>query len=96
LNVSEEGLQGGIADDASVTGSQDTTNQASVDGQLSLSNVTQLSIGLPSDQYTSNGVAITWSLSSDKQMLTGSANGNKVVEFALDDQGKVNSVLHAP
>ncbi|ASW80949.1 retention module-containing protein [Vibrio anguillarum] len=96
LNVSEEGLQGGIADDASVTGSQDTTNQASVDGQLSLSNVTQLSIGLPSDQYTSNGVAITWSLSSDKQMLTGSANGIKVVEFALDDQGKVNSVLHAP
>ncbi|WP_010318451.1 VWA domain-containing protein, partial [Vibrio ordalii] len=96
INVSEEGLQGGIADDASVTGSQDTTNQASADGQLSLSNVTQLSIGLPSDQYTSNGVAITWSLSSDKQMLTGSANGIKVVEFALDDQGKVNSVLHAP
>ncbi|MGF1855393.1 VCBS domain-containing protein, partial [Vibrio anguillarum] len=96
LNVSEEGLQGGIVDDESVTGSQDTTNQASVDGQLSLSNVTQLSIGLPSDRYTSNGVAITWSLSPDKQMLTGSANGNKVVEFALDDQGKVNSVLHAP
>ncbi|ENM5723661.1 VWA domain-containing protein, partial [Vibrio mimicus] len=96
LNVSEEGLQGGIADGLSMLSSQDTTNNSSADGQLSLSNITQLSIGIPSGSYASNGVAISWALSADKQTLTGSAGGSKVVEFTLDNQGKVNSTLHAP
>ncbi|MGL4830871.1 MAG: VWA domain-containing protein, partial [Vibrio sp.] len=96
LNVSEEGLQGGIADGVSITGSQDTTNNTSADGQLNLSNVAQLSMGIPTGNYTSNGSAISWVLSADKQTLTGSAGGYKVVEFTLDNQGKVNSTLHAP
>ncbi|WP_413083636.1 type I secretion C-terminal target domain-containing protein, partial [Vibrio paracholerae] len=96
LNVSEEGLQGGIADGSSMPNSQDTTNNTSADGQLNLSNVTQLSMGIPTGNYTSNGAAISWSLSADKQTLTGSAGGNKVVEFTLDNQGNVSSTLHAP
>nr|WP_283778097.1 type I secretion C-terminal target domain-containing protein [Vibrio cholerae] len=96
LNVSEEGLQGGIADGSSMPNSQDTTNNTSADGQLNLSNVTQLSMGIPTGNYTSNGAAISWVLSADKQTLTGSAGGNKVVEFTLDNQGKVHSTLHAP
>ncbi|ELM6608142.1 Ig-like domain-containing protein [Vibrio cholerae] len=96
LNVSEEGLQGGIADGSSISNSQDTTNNTSADGQLNLSNVAQLSMGVPTGNYTSNGAAISWSLSADKQTLTGSAGGNKVVEFTLDNQGNVSSTLHAP
>ncbi|WP_439900886.1 Ig-like domain-containing protein [Vibrio cholerae] len=96
LNVSEEGLQGGIADGSSMPNSQDTTNNTSADGQLNLSNVAQLSMGVPTGNYTSNGAAISWSLSADKQTLTGSAGGNKVVEFTLDNQGNVSSTLHAP
>ncbi|ENJ8203479.1 type I secretion C-terminal target domain-containing protein [Vibrio cholerae] len=96
LNMSEEGLQGGIADGSSISNSQDTTNNTSADGQLSLSNVSQLSMGIPTDSYTSDGVAISWTLSADKQTLTGSAGANKVVEFNLDNLGNVNSTLHAP
>ncbi|WP_434060508.1 Ig-like domain-containing protein [Vibrio cholerae] len=96
LNVSEEGLQGGIADGSSISNSQDTTNNTSADGQLNLSNVAQLSMGIPTGNYTSNGAAISWVLSADKQTLTGSAGGNKVVEFTLDNQGNVSSTLHAP
>ncbi|GHY89178.1 RTX toxins binding protein [Vibrio cholerae] len=96
LNVSEEGLQGGIADGSSMPNSQDTTNNTSADGQLNLSNVAQLSMGIPTGNYTSNGAAISWVLSADKQTLTGSAGGNKVVEFTLDNQGNVSSTLHAP
>ncbi|WP_436322427.1 Calx-beta domain-containing protein [Vibrio cidicii] len=96
LNMSEEGLQGGIADGSSISNSQDTTNDTSADGQLSLSNVSQLSMGIPTDSYTSDGVAISWTLSADKQTLTGSAGANKVVEFTLDNLGNVNSTLHAP
>ncbi|EKF9091619.1 type I secretion C-terminal target domain-containing protein [Vibrio cholerae] len=96
LNVSEEGLQGGIADSSSMPNSQDTTNNTSADGQLNLSNVAQLSMGIPTGNYTSNGAAISWVLSADKQTLTGSAGANKVVEFTLDNLGNVNSTLHAP
>ncbi|WP_436718921.1 VWA domain-containing protein, partial [Vibrio cholerae] len=96
LNVSEEGLQGGIADGSSISNSQDTTNNTSADGQLNLSNVAHLSMGIPTGNYTSNGAAISWVLSADKQTLTGSAGGNKVVEFTLDNQGKVHSTLHSP
>ncbi|WP_373433347.1 VCBS domain-containing protein [Vibrio anguillarum] len=95
LNVSEEGLQGGIADDASITGSQDTTNQTSVEGQLNIANTSELSMGIPVGTYTSNGVAITWNLSSDKQRLIGTVADNKVVEITVDNQGKVTSQLHA-
>ncbi|GHX80552.1 RTX toxins binding protein [Vibrio cholerae] len=96
LNMSEEGLQGGIADGSSISNSQDTTNNTSADGQLNLSNVAQLSMGIPTGDYTSNGAAISWVLSADKQTLTGSAGANKVVEFTLDNLGNVNSTLHAP
>ncbi|QKU85762.1 Ig-like domain-containing protein [Vibrio cholerae] len=96
LNVSEEGLQGGIADGSSISNSQDTTNNTSADGQLNLSNVAHLSMGIPTGNYTSNGAAISWVSSADKQTLTGSAGGNKVVEFTLDNQGKVHSTLHSP
>ncbi|EKA7356750.1 VWA domain-containing protein, partial [Vibrio vulnificus] len=96
LNVSEEGLQSGIADDSSMSNSQDTTNDTSADGQLILSNVSQLSMGIPTDNYTSDGVVISWTLSADKQTLTGSAGANKVVEVTLDNLGNVNSTLHAP
>ncbi|NCO45594.1 MAG: hcalcium-binding protein, partial [Vibrio sp.] len=95
LNMSEEGLQGGIADDASITGSQDTTNQTSVEGQLNIANTSELSMGIPVGTYTSNGVAITWNLSSDKQRLIGTVADNKVVEITVDNQGKVTSQLHA-
>ncbi len=95
LNVSEEGLQGGIADDASITGSQDTTNQTSAEGQLNIANTSELSMGIPVGTYTSNGVAITWNLSSDKQRLIGTVADNKVVEITVDNQGKVTSQLHA-
>nr|WP_242507186.1 VWA domain-containing protein [Vibrio vulnificus] len=96
LNMSEEGLQSGIADDSSMSNSQDTTNDTSADGQLILSNVSQLSMGIPTDNYTSDGVVISWTLSADKQTLTGAAGANKVVEFTLDDLGNVNSTLYAP
>ncbi|MER0324206.1 immunoglobulin-like domain-containing protein [Vibrio vulnificus] len=96
LNMSEEGLQGGIADGSSISNSQDTTNDTSADGQLSLSNVAHLSMGIPTDNYTSDGVVISWTFSADKQTLTGSAGANKVVEFTLDNLGNVNSTLHAP
>ncbi|WP_254917497.1 VCBS domain-containing protein, partial [Vibrio sp. V05_P4A8T149] len=95
LNMSEEGLQGGIADDASITGSQDTTNQTSVEGQLNIANTSELSMGIPVGTYTSNGVAITWNLSADKQRLIGTVADNKVVEITVDNQGKVTSQLHA-
>ncbi|WP_114813898.1 VWA domain-containing protein, partial [Vibrio cholerae] len=86
----------GIADGSSISNSQDTTNNTRADPQLNLSNVAHLSMGIPTGNYTSNGAAISWVLSADKQTLTGSAGGNKVVEFTLDNQGKVHSTLHSP
>ncbi len=94
--TSDEGLAGGLPD---ATGNPtDTTNLATANGNISISDVDDSSftvtLSLPTESLavadgTATGAAITWSLSPDGKTLTGTINGGATTAIAvvIDDTG---------
>ena len=87
VNVSEEGLAAGIPDNS---GNPDTTNDASVSGNIGISDpdgdATTVALGVPAGSYTSGGVAVVWAVSSDGHTLTGTAGGEPVDVLNYDQR----------
>ncbi|WP_334555406.1 Ig-like domain-containing protein [Vibrio scophthalmi] len=97
LTVSEEGLLSGLQDSNASHGFQDTTDSSTSEADLVMSdNVTQLSLGIPSEPMTSQGYSVSWTLSNDGATLTGFANGQVVITISVDGNGKLSSTLEAP
>ncbi|PXF29783.1 hypothetical protein WH50_18755, partial [Pokkaliibacter plantistimulans] len=86
--VSEEGLIDGIKDNV---GNVDTTDSTEDSGNVGLANASvadfTFSLSAPTDTLTSDGTALSWSLSGDGHTLTGSANGADIVVVTIDDNG---------
>ncbi|PPC77997.1 hypothetical protein C4K68_07620, partial [Pokkaliibacter plantistimulans] len=86
--VSEEGLLDGIKDNV---GNVDTTDITEDSGNVGLANASvadfTFSLSAPTDTLTSDGTALSWSLSGDGHTLTGSANGADIVVVTIDDNG---------
>jgi T1SS-143 domain-containing protein len=99
INVSEEGLAGALPD-TDPGPPQDTTNLSVVTGTVTLSDPNDdalvVSLGIPTDALTSHGVAVTWTLSTDGKLLTGSAGGNPVVTVSITDSGAYTVTLLRP
>ena len=98
--VSEEGLVNANPDN---NGNTDTTDNSIENGKIIVgesSTYTDLEYQLtkePSEIITSNGQPVTWVLDPAANTITGSANGNKVVELTLDRKtGEYTVVLHGP
>lgn len=86
VSVSEEGLLGGLADTA---GTPDTTNAASVAGDLQVANASgnlTFSLTAPAEALTSGGVALTWS-GGGTQQLTASAGAVVVATVSVNNAG---------
>ncbi|MEO6580770.1 MAG: DUF5801 repeats-in-toxin domain-containing protein, partial [Sphingomicrobium sp.] len=99
IAVSEEGLSNGLPD-TNPGPPQDTTNLSVVSGSVTLSdpNADALSVtlGAPPAGLTSGGVAITWALSPDGHLLTGSAGNNTVVTISINNAGAYTVTLLRP
>ncbi len=99
INVSEEGLAGANPDDAPGP-PQDTTNLAVMQGNVTISDPNgdplTLTLGTPLEGLTSHGVAITWVLSNNGQLLTGSAGNTPVVTIAINNAGAYTVTLLQP
>ena len=97
VNVSEEGLSNGLADSV---GSPDTTNSPTANGTILVSdpNGDDLSVilGVPATALSSAGVAITWSVSADGHLVTGSAGANPVITISINDAGAYTVTLLRP
>ncbi|MEA1072707.1 DUF5801 repeats-in-toxin domain-containing protein [Sphingomonas sp. LY160] len=98
VTVSEEGLPGGNPD---TTGAPtDTTNSATASGVITISDADgeplTVTLGIPAGAYTSDGVPVTWALSGNGQVLTGSAGGVPVVTVTIDNTGAYTVVLSGP
>ncbi|KGA00785.1 hypothetical protein KP05_17165, partial [Cobetia amphilecti] len=89
--VSEEGLEGGIADSDAVDGFTDTTDATTVTGTVSVTDVDSDSVSLvltaPATAITSGGSAVSWAGSGTKSMVATDADGNEVATVAIDDSG---------
>lgn len=86
VNVSEEGLLGGLQDH---TGSPDTTNVNSVEGVVQIANAAgnvTFTLTQPTAALTSAGVAITWQ-GDGTQQLTATAGQNVVATVSIDSFG---------
>ena len=95
VNVSEEGLVGGLQD---TTGNPDTTNASSIEGNLQISNAPgnlTITLSQPSEVLTSGGVAVTW-LGSGTQQLTAMAGTHAVATVSVDNSGHYAFKLLAP
>ncbi|WP_238524681.1 cadherin-like domain-containing protein [Methylotenera versatilis] len=95
VNVSEEGLAGGLQDTA---GNPDTTNASSIDGNLQISNAAgnlTITLSQPNEVLTSGGVAVTW-LGSGTQQLTAMAGTHAVATASVDNSGHYAFNLFAP
>jgi hypothetical protein len=95
VNVSEEGLTGGLQD---TTGNPDTTNASSVEGNLQISDVTgnvSITLSQPSEELTSGGVTVTW-LGDGTQQLTAMAGTQAVATVSIDNSGHYAFNLLAP
>jgi len=95
VNVSEEGLVGGLQD---TTGNPDTTNASSIEGHLQISNAAgnlTITLSQPSEVLTSGGVAVTW-LGSGTQQLTAMAGTHAVATVSVDNSGHYAFKLLAP
>ena len=99
IAVSEEGLPNGLPD-TNPGPPQDTTNLSVVSGTVAVSdpNGDPLTVGLgaPPAGLTSGGVALTWVVSPDGHLLTGSAGGNTVVTISITDAGAYTVTLLRP
>ncbi|WP_405278078.1 VCBS domain-containing protein [Cobetia sp. Ld8] len=95
--VSEEGLEGGIADSDAADGFTDTTDSTTVTGTVSVSNVDSDSVSLvltePATAITSGGSAVTWSGSGTQSLVATDADGNEVATVTIDDSGSYTFTL---
>ncbi|GLR04167.1 hypothetical protein GCM10007906_17540 [Vibrio hyugaensis] len=97
LNVSEEGLGNAIADDFALNGFMDTTDSTLDMDQLTLGQtVDSVALNVPTANLTSNGEAITWTLSNNDQLLVGSADGEEVIKISVNDTGAISTELLGP
>ncbi|WKY59255.1 Calx-beta domain-containing protein [Vibrio sp. SNU_ST1] len=107
VSVSEEGLAGGITDTGGL--STDSTDGHSIQGNLVItdannnlsdtvfSETSSINITTSTGQpLTSEGHTIVWAVSPDGHALTGTANGNVVIEATLDRNGHYEIQLKAP
>ncbi|MDI1298136.1 cadherin-like domain-containing protein [Methylotenera sp.] len=95
VNVSEEGLVGGLQDSI---GNPDTTNASIAEGNLQISNAAgNLTITLlqPSEVLTSGGATVTW-LGSGTEQLTAMAGAKEVATVTVDNSGHYAFNLLAP
>ena len=96
VRVSEEGLDNSNPDD---TGSNDTTNDKVVNGNISISDADGDSVNVtllaPATVLTSNGVEIVWS-GNDSKELIGQANGNDIIKVVINDNGDYKVELMGP
>ena len=88
--VSEEGLAAGIAD--TVGNPVDMTDSAVFTGTYSATDIESASLtatftGAGPSGLTSGGQPITFILSNSDQTLTGSAGGNDIIRFEIDNDG---------
>ncbi|HEX4915917.1 MAG TPA: DUF5801 repeats-in-toxin domain-containing protein, partial [Vicinamibacterales bacterium] len=99
IAVSEEGLSGALAD-TNPGPPLDTTNLAVVTGSVALSDpngdALTVTLGIPVEALSSHGVAVSWTLSADGKLLTGSAGSTPVVTVAITDGGSYTVTLLAP
>jgi len=95
--VSEEGLEGGIADSDAADGFTDTTDATTVTGTVSVTDVDSDSVSLvltaPAAAITSGGSAVTWSGSGTQSMVATDADGNEVATVTIDDSGAYTFTL---
>ncbi len=98
INVSEEGLEGGLQD---TNGPGDTSNNPSGSGQLHITdgdtapgNITVTLSNPP--ELTSGGKEVLWSSSDNGHTLEGSVDGEKVITISVDNSGKVDVELSGP
>ncbi|MBR9798493.1 MAG: type I secretion C-terminal target domain-containing protein, partial [Gammaproteobacteria bacterium] len=95
--VSEEGLEGGIADSDAADGFTDTTDATTVTGTVSVTDVDSDSVSLvltaPATAITSGGSAVSWSGSGTQSMVATDADGNEVATVTIDDSGAYTFTL---
>ncbi|WP_368449909.1 VCBS domain-containing protein [Cobetia amphilecti] len=95
--VSEEGLEGGIADSDAADGFTDTTDATTVTGTVSVTDVDSDSVSLvltaPATAITSGGSAVAWSGSGTQSMVATDADGNEVATVTIDDSGAYTFTL---
>jgi len=86
--VSEEGLDGGLKDTA---GTSDTTDSAVFTGKIGIVDVDnttfKVTLSAPTTELKSNGVVVTWKLSTDGMTLTGSAGSKEIIKVVMDASG---------
>lgn len=95
--VSEEGLEGGIADSDAADGFTDTTDATTVTGTVSVTDVDSDSVSLvltaPATAITSGGSAVAWSGSGTQSMVATDVDGNEVATVTIDDSGAYTFTL---
>lgn len=94
--VSEEGLPGGIKD---TTGDTDTTDTVVATGTFRLAGTNigaAWSLEAPTSVLTSGGVAVTWTLSADGQVLVGTAGNATVITITINNNGQYTITLSGP
>ncbi|WP_232790125.1 VWA domain-containing protein [Aeromonas sobria] len=106
VEVSEEGLSGGLIDTTDFRGQStnlDSTNDISVSGKLAISDangdtIQSVKLVVPTERITSGGADIKWTVSSDGMTLTGKVgnNGPTAVTVTIDKQGNYNVSLFKP
>ena len=100
VNVSEEGVSIIALPNPDNAGSPDTTNSPTNGGTIPIfdedGDSLTVTLGTPSEGLTSQGVAVTWSVSGDGHTLTGSAGGNTVITLVINDSGNYTVTLVRP
>ncbi|MFY9478165.1 MAG: Ig-like domain-containing protein [Aquabacterium sp.] len=96
--VSEEGLAGGLVDNAGSP--SDTTNSATVSGSIQAIDPdgtapTNWTLEAPTTALTSGGVAVSWT-GNGTQTLTATAGGVTVGTLTIDNNGGYTFTLKAP
>jgi len=90
--VSEEGLVSGITVDDD--GVPDTTNSLTSSGTFDIADsVVSLKLEAPTDEYTSQGKQVEWTLSDDGQTLLGSTDERDVVKISINEAGEYTTEL---
>ena len=97
-SVSEEGLPGGLIDNAGSP--SDTTNSATVSGTIQAIDPdgtapTSWTLEAPTTALTSGGVAVSWT-GNGTQTLTATAGGVTVGTLTIDSNGGYTFTLKAP
>ncbi|MCL6684793.1 DUF5801 repeats-in-toxin domain-containing protein [Sphingomonas alba] len=88
VNVSDEGVSSVDTPNPDNVGSPDTTNNRINSGILPVSDPDgdplTVTLTAPTESLTSQGTAITWSVSPDGQTVTGTAGANVVITVHID------------